>query len=117
MEIKIPYVRNKQGQLVPNIQTSNNPEYDRPIGKYGRMALMKLQETDPIRFMMLQMDGTLQEVMHKKNEQVIDQIVRVMMQLLEANPVPATEDTLVRTRHINQLKSQAEEIVLNDIVG
>lgn len=111
----IPYVF-KKGKWVPDIQTSNKPAYDRPIGKYGRMAMTHLQETHPIRFMQLQMDGTLQEEMHKINERVMEQMDIILSQLLKKFPVPSTEDTLEKTRHINQLKCQAEELVINDVV-
>jgi len=34
----------------------------------------------------------------------------------EAEPMPATEDIMEKTRHLNSLRSSAEEIVLNEIV-
>lgn len=32
-------------------------------------------------------------------------------------PMPQTEDILERTRHLNQIKFTAEELVLNDILS
>jgi hypothetical protein len=74
-----------------------------------------IQETNPIRFMELQMNGTLQEKMCKINDQAADKFLLIFDQLMEKNPAPITEDVLVKTRHLNQLKLQAEEFVRNEI--
>lgn len=50
---------------LPNIQISNCAEDDRPLGRYGRMALSYLRENHPERYMVLKMDGTLMETMHR----------------------------------------------------
>ncbi|MEK4951889.1 TnpV protein [Bacillus sp. FSL W8-1127] len=116
MPVEFTYKKTKEGYLAPNIQTSNNPEDDRPIGKYGRMALTYLQETDPILFMELQMNGTLHEKMHKMDDMIKEKILNLQEQLLLENPVPTTEDILEKTRHLNQIHLQAEEIVLNEVL-
>nr|WP_012477118.1 TnpV protein [Heyndrickxia coagulans]ABJ99981.1 TnpV [Heyndrickxia coagulans] len=115
MKNTLTYFKNKKGQLIPEIQTSNDPKYARPLGKWGKMALKYLQETNPIRFMELQMNGTLQEKMHKINDQAADKFLLIFDQLVEKDPAPITEDVLVKTRHLNHLKLQAEEFVRNEI--
>lgn len=112
----MPYTKNKEGHLIPNIQMSNNEEYEKHLGKYGRMALMHLQETNPIRLMELQMEGTILEEMHRIHERAMVQVEKIWTELIEKNPAPQTEDILVRTQHLNQLKSQAEEIVINELI-
>lgn len=106
----------KDGVLIPNLQVSNNSESDQPLGKYGRMAMDYLKENHPQRFMTLKMDGTLMEKMHEVHAQAIQNIEAITQQMLTADPMPQTEDTLERTRHLNCLRLSAEEIVMNEVV-
>lgn len=106
----------KDGVMLPNIQISNDKKDDRPLGRYGRMALEYLRENHPQRFMTLKMDGTLMSVMHKVNEEALKQIEALTQQMLKRDPMPDTEDTLERTRHLNSLRRSAEEIVLHELV-
>jgi hypothetical protein len=104
-KIEMSYTE-KDGVLLPNLQISNNSEEDnQPLGKYSRMAMEYLHENHPQRFMILKMDGTLMEKMHLVHREV-----------LETEPMPATEDIMEKTRHMNSLRLAAEEIVLNEIV-
>ncbi len=102
--------------MLPNIQVSNNQENDRPLGRYGRLALEYLRENHPQRYMTLKMDGTLMEKMHRVNEEALKQIEALTQQMLQKEPMPDTEDTLERTKHLNSLRRSAEEIVLRELV-
>lgn len=113
--VKLDYTE-RDGLLYPNIQVSNDPEDDQPLGRFGRMALAYLQTEQPQRFTTLKMDGTLMEKMHEVQRQAVEQIEAMTQQLLAADPMPDTEDTLERTRHRNSLRRQAEEIVLRELV-
>ncbi|WP_243131402.1 TnpV protein [Desulfitobacterium sp. LBE] len=104
------------GLKVPCIQISNNSEDDRPLGKYGRMAMEFLKEQNPQRFMILKMDGTLMEIMHKVQEEAVEKIEHITQEMLKMEPMPETEDIMEKTKHLNSLKSVAEEIVLNEVV-
>lgn len=42
--------REQGGMLLPNIQISNCAEDDRPLGRYGRMALSYLRDNYPDRY-------------------------------------------------------------------
>lgn len=107
----------KDGVLLPNLQISNNSEDDsQPLGKYGRMAMEYLHENHPQRFMILKMDGTLMEKMHRAHREAVEKIEHIIQQMLEAEPMPVTEDILEKTRHLNSLRSAAEEIVLHEII-
>lgn len=106
----------KDGIQFPILQISNDPLADQPLGRYGRMALEYLRDTDFDRYTVLKMDGTLMEVMHQVQETVTAKIEILIQQMLVANPLPHTEDTLKRTRHLNGLKLTAEEIVIREIV-
>ena len=107
----------KDGVLLPNLQISNNSEDDsQPLGKYGRMAMEYLHENHPQRFMILKMDGTLMEKMHRAHKEAVGKIEYITQQMLEVEPMSATEDIMEKTRHLNSLRSSAEEIVLNEII-
>ena len=43
--------------LIASLGTEDGP--DQPLGKYGRMAMRHLRETDPQRFTVLKMTGEL----------------------------------------------------------
>ncbi|HEX9059199.1 MAG TPA: TnpV protein [Clostridia bacterium] len=101
---------------IPNIQVSNDSNYDQPLGKYGRMAMEYLQAENPQRFMILKMDGTLMEVMHKVQEEAVEKIENILQQMLMEDQMPKTEDIMEKTRHMNSLRVAAEEIVLNELI-
>lgn len=108
--------REQDGMLLPNIQISNCMEDDRPLGRYGRMALSCLRENHPERYMVLKMDGTLMGTMHRVQRETAEQIERLTQQMLMDAPMPVTDDILERTRHLNDLKSMAEETILQAFV-
>nr|WP_235715979.1 TnpV protein [Acetivibrio cellulolyticus] len=101
---------------LPNIQISNESNYDQPLGKYGRMAMEYLKEQNPQRYMILKMDGTLMEIMHKVQEEAVERIENILQQMLMENQIPKTEDIMEKTRHMNSLRATAEEIVLNELI-
>lgn len=106
----------QDGMLIPNIQISNHAEDDRPLGRYGRMALTYLRDNHPDRYMILKMDGMLMEMMHQVQQEATERIECLTHQMLIDNPMPMTDDIWERTRHLNDLKLMAEEIVLQTVV-
>lgn len=113
----------KDGILYPNLQISNDPQADQPLGRYGRMALEYLKEQHPDRYTALKMAGSLMGIMHRVQEEAVEKIETLIQQMLQREPLPTnpetglpTEDILERTRHLNSLKRSAEEIVLAEVV-
>ena len=106
----------QDGMLLPNIQISNCTEDDRPLGRYGRMALSYLRDNYPNRYTALKMDGSLMEIMHRIQREATEQIERLTQQMLMDAPMPVTDDILERTRHLNDLKNMAEETILQAFV-
>lgn len=106
----------QDGMLLPNLQISNCVEDDCPLGRYGRMALSYLRDNYPDRYMTLKMDGSFMETMHQVQREATDQIERLTQQMLRDAPMPVTDDILERTRHLNDLKSMAEETILQSVV-
>ena len=106
----------RDGIRFPNLQISDDPLADQPLGRYGRMALEYLRDHHFDRYTTLKMEGSLMEVMHRVQEQAATKIEFLIQQMLVSAPLPHTEDTLERTRHLNSLKLTAEEIVIREIV-
>lgn len=80
------------------------------------MALTYLRDNHPDRYMILKMDGMLMETMHQVQQEATERIERLTQQMIIDNPMPATDDILERTRHLNDLKLMAEEIILQAFV-
>ncbi|AIQ70240.1 hypothetical protein PGRAT_23245 [Paenibacillus graminis] len=109
--------REIDGLLYPNLNISNKAKVDQqPLGRYGRMAMSYLRDNHPQRFQILLMQGILMETLHNAEQEALERMEQMTEQLLRLRPMPKTDDTLERTRHLNQIKSTAEELVLNDIV-
>ncbi|QQZ61130.1 TnpV protein [Paenibacillus sonchi] len=115
--LNLNYSQQTDGLLYPLIQISSQAEADQqPLGKYGRMSLNYLRNHHPHRLMSLKMQGNLMKKMHQIDQEANERMQQLTDQLLRLQPIPQTEDTLERTRHLNQIKSTAEELVLNEII-
>ena len=108
--------REQDGMLLPNSQISNCMEDDRPLGRYGRMALSYLRDNYPDRYTALKIDGSLMETMHRIQREATEQTERLLQWMLFDDSMPVTSDILERTRHLNDLKSMAEETILQAFV-
>nr|WP_049895172.1 TnpV protein [Paenibacillus antibioticophila] len=105
------------GLLYPNLQISNESTTGQhPLGKFGRLALNYQRNHHPQRFQILQMEGNLMSKMYQVEQEALERMEQLTNQLLRLQPMPQTDDTLERTRHLNQIKSTAEELVMNDII-
>ena len=100
--------------LIAGLGAEDEP--DQPLGKYGRMAMRHLHETDPQRFMLLKMTGELTGTMYKVDEEASDRIESIIERLLDKDPIPQTDDIFEKTRHYNTKKCIAEELVINEMV-
>jgi len=100
--------------LIAGLGTDDEPE--QPLGKYGRMAMRHLHETNPQRFSLLKMTGELMSMMYRVDAEAWEQIEKIVQRFLEKDPMPQTDDILEKTRHHNQYKMIAEELVINEMV-
>lgn len=107
----------KLQELLNSLQPGELAGYEnQPLGKYGRMAMEYLHEQNPQRFSLLKMQGELMNLMYQVDEEAAQEIERITRSLLEKDPLPEMEDILEKTRHYNQHKLTAEEIVLREMV-
>ena len=92
---------------------------DRPIGKWGRMHRMYLEERTPLLLNHLILMGRLHTYLADLNEQAQDCYLLIVRQMAEAEGV--TEDLKRRSqwdwvRAMNSIVSRAEEIIRDEII-
>jgi len=111
-------MNNKELQdLLNSLREGETLEYEnQPLGKYGRMAMNYLHETDPQRFSILKMQGELMTLMYKVDEEATEQVWKISQKLLRNDPIPQTDDIFERTRHLNKQRDIAEELVIHEMV-
>lgn len=104
--------REENGYLLPNVTVEEMPE----LGKYGRMRLRYIEQSDSMRYGMMLADGTLYPNCHKAEQRVQKMIDNMVRRMLETDPAPDRRtDPLGWTAHINSLIAQAEEICLPEL--
>ncbi|MFC3923253.1 TnpV protein [Clostridium punense] len=106
-----------EGIFYPEIQISKDKEADeKPLGKYGQMALNYLKENHPNRYSLLLAKGELMPTMHKVNKEAYGKLELIMEQILKTNPIKNPKNTMESFKYREQVKQTAEEIVLLEIV-
>jgi hypothetical protein len=115
--VEIDYYEGADGMLYPDIQISTDKEYDRhTTHRYGSMWKEYLSEHHPLRLSELIMTGSINEMIVKVDRLAEQRKEVLIQQLLENQPMPAVENILVRAGHLEMLTSQAEEIVIHEVV-
>ena len=95
------------------------PQENRSIGKYGRMYRDYLQEHSPIRFDDLVLEGKLWTYLADLNEQAQDRLQLLIRQMQEAESVNdelKENNQMAWVQQMNNIRSSAEEIVLNELI-
>ncbi len=101
---------------IPTIEPPEND--DRPIGKWGRMHRVYLEETKPLLFNHLILTGKLHTYLADLNEQAQDRYRLIVRQMSAAEGV--TEDLKRRSqwewvRAMNSIAARAEEIIRDEL--
>lgn len=100
---------------IPNIKLS----YTEPIewNRFSRMARTYLKEHRPILYNNLILSEQLFPYLKEIGETAARRMERLEAELLRANPAPdkATQQ-IAWIQHMNMLRAQAEEIVMNELV-
>ena len=112
---KIEYVEAEDGMLYPKPDYPKQPAGN--IGKYGEMRRKYLQEHRKATYSMMVLEGTLKQHLMDVNEQAHKQIEVMIDYLLKANPAPdKAMNQFGWIQHMNILKVQAEEIILQELI-
>lgn len=101
-------------ELLASLGTED--EQDQPLGKYGRMAMDYLNETNPQRFMLLKMTGKLMSMMHDIDEQATNMMLKIEGDYIKQHPLPNGDDFMAVVRARNTARVIAEEFVLHDLI-
>ena len=115
MKNTLTYTRSKD-YLIPNLKLDEQPE--NPLGKYGRMRRTYLKEHHPLIYNQLLLNGTLYQHLLEIEETANRRMEQMMHQLLEKDPAPDKKlDMLAWVQHMNVIKAQAEEIILEELIN
>ena len=100
--------------LLPNL-TLHQPK--NPLGKYGRMRLNFLKQQHPVLYHTMLLNGSLYPHLMEVEQTAENRMQQTMTQLLKQNPAPDKEQSqMAWVQHMNSLKAQAEELVLNELI-
>lgn len=101
--------------FIPEIELK--PLEDRVLNKYGRMRRAFLQEHNPMLFDDLVLTEQMFPHLYEMQEIAEKRMEVIMAGLLEKNPAPDKEaDAMAWVRHMNGLKAQAEEVVMEEVI-
>ena len=106
--MKLEY-RVRDGVQVPMLELNEQM----PVGKYGLMRLQYLKENDPALYDLMLITGELNRHLVEIDRQAGELMAVTMEGLMKQNPPPdKAADPMAWTRHMNNLRSQAEELVI-----
>ena len=87
------------------------------IGKYGLMRREYLRNHKIARFNLMTLQGTLDDHLAAIDSEARQKVEDLAEQLLQQNPAPdKMADGLAWTRHMNQTRAQAEELVIQEVI-
>ena len=113
MSSSLNYTKIGDYQL-PNL-TLSQPKT--PLGKYGRMRRNYLKQYRPVLYNSMLLNGTLYPHLMELEQTAENRMQQTMAQLLKQNPAPDKEQNqMAWVQHMNSLKAQAEELVLNELI-
>ena len=99
---------------LPNL-TLSQPKT--PLGKYGRMRRNYLKQYRPVLYNSMLLSGTLHPHLLEVEQTAESRMQQTMQELLKQNPAPNKERHQMEwVQHMNSLKAQAEELVLNELI-
>ena len=100
--------------LLPNL-TLNQPQ--KPLGKYGRLRRTYLMNHRPVLYNTMLLNGSLYPHLMEVEQTAESRMRQMMTELLAKNPAPDKEQNqMAWVQHMNSLKAQAEELVLNELI-
>ena len=87
------------------------------LGKYGRMRLAYLKNQRPVLYNQMLLNGTLWPHLQEVQRAASEQVERTIAALADKFPAPdEARAQLLWVAHMNELKAQAEEVVVREVV-
>ena len=100
--------------LLPNL-TLNQPR--KPLGKYGRLRRTYLMNHRPVLYNTMLLNGSLYPHLMELEQTAESRMQQTMEQLLKQDPAPdKAQNQLMWVQHMNSLKTQAEELVMTELI-
>ena len=113
MSSSLNYTKIGDYQL-PNL-ILNQPR--KPLGKYGRLRRTYLMQYRPVLYNSMLLNGTLYPHLMELEQTAESRMQQTMEQLLKQDPAPdKAQNQLMWVQHMNSLKTQAEELVLMELI-
>ena len=109
--------REKDGHLIPDIALSEQTDYQ--IGKYGRMHLDYIKQYRRGRYTTLLTEGKLNARLHEIDLEATEMLDTIIPRLATERGIDENlkaRDMLRWVAEINNIKANAEEIVLREVV-
>ena len=107
--------REEKGNLVPDVEL---PE-QKPIGKYGKMHLDYLKQHRRGRYSALLGEGRLNTYLADVDEQALEMLSSLTVELAKTQGIDEhlkATDQMRWVQMMNNVRSQAEEIVIKELV-
>ena len=105
--------------LIPNLILSEqtSPVTEEPIGKYGQMRKNFLKQHRTMTYNALLLEEKLYPHLREVNRTAEERLDQMLTELAGKNPPPDKEmDQMDWVRHMNSLKAQAEEMILDELI-
>ena len=116
MENKLNYTQNGD-YLIPVLTLSETGT--KPLGKYGRMRKKYLRENRPVLWNSMILSETLYPHLREIDETANRRLEQMMPELMKRNGVTEelkASDPMMWTGLMNNLKHQAEEVILAELI-
>ena len=113
----IGYILGEDGPYYLDLRLPEETQY--PIGKYGRMRKIYLQEYRKGMYMELVLYGKVNEHLHQIDEECYQMMERLIDQMKEKQGVTEklkAENRMLWDGMMNNIKSGAEEVLIKQIV-
>ena len=111
--------RNVTYSIIGDYQLPNLtlPQQEKALGKYGRLRRIYLMNHRPVLYNSMLLSGTLHPHLLEVEQTAESRMQQTLQELLVQNPAPNKElHQMEWVQHMNSLKVQAEELVLNDLI-
>ena len=93
------------------------PRQEKALGKFGRLRRTYLMQHRPVLYNSMLLSGTLHPHLMEVEQTAESRMQQTMEQLLKQDPAPdKAQNQLMWVQHMNSLKAQAEELVLNELI-
>ena len=102
------------GYQLPNLTL---PRQEKTLGKYGRLRRTYLMKHRPVLYNSMLLNGTLYPHLMELEQTAESRMQQTMAQLLKQTPAPdKAQNQLMWVQHMNSLKTQAEELVMTELI-